>query len=512
MPSEGPADGRPDGTLASPPDGDADAPPLGIVPEGRLHPLSWLFVLVHQLRQVALPLILVVVVGRGDWWEVAGVAGAVVLALYSLVYSLSFRYRLGATALVVREGILSRTERHIPYARIQNVVQRRNPLHRLFGVTELRLESAGGSKPEAVMNVITAAEAARIEGLLRGAAPTDFRGVALAAGGTLLSLPTRELVRLGLVTNRGLVAVGAVFAFGMQLGLWDNPLPGAPTDAELAQAEAALGAGGPAGLAVYAVLGAIAFLIVLKLLSVAVALVSFHGFRLQRIGERIATERGLLTRHSASARRDKVQRLLLGESWLARRLHRRWLWCDVAAGTPGAGEAQEGRRLRWLAPIAAPERLQEVVSEVVPGLELDSLPWTPLHRFAWRRRFWRRAVLAIAVCCLAAALAGPMALLLLVVLLPLSLAGSRGWARFAAYACDGRHFAFRSGWLDRQWVVARIDKGQALRLLSSPFDRRRGMACVELDSAGASPTRLRVPYLGELEARELAARLRSSLD
>jgi hypothetical protein len=36
------------------------------------------------------------------------------------------------------------------------------------------------------------------------------------------------------------------------------------------------------------------------------------------------------------------------------------------------------------------------------------------------------------------------------------------------------------------------------------------MASVELDSAGASPTspRLRVPYLAEIEARELVARLR----
>jgi putative membrane protein len=480
-------------------------------PEGRLHPFSWLFVLVTQLRQVFLPLVVVVLFGRGAWWDSVGAAGALGLALYSLVYSFGFRYRLGPDALVVREGILNRTERHIPYARIQNVVQRRNPLHRMFGVTELRLESAGGSRPEAVMNVITVAEALRIEELLRGAAPAA--GAAAADGETLLALPPRELARLGLVTNRGLVAVGAAFALAAQLGIWERGGREVVPGIDLEAASALLG-GGVRGAALAAVLGLAAFVVALKALSVAVAVVTFHGFRLRRVGERVAVEHGLLTRHVASARRDKVQRLLVGETWLARRLGRRWLSCEVAAGVPGAGGEHEGRRLQWLAPEATPAAVQRVLEAVAPGLALDALPWMPLHRLAWRRRFGRRALLLAIACAAAAAVAGPWALVALPLLLPLLVVAARGWARFAAYACDGRHFAFRSGWLAHQWVVARVDKGQALLLSSTPFDRRRGMATVELDSAGAVPTnpRLRVPYLAELEARELVARLRAALD
>lgn len=489
------------------------APPAAPAAEGRLHPFSWLFVLVTQLRQVALPLVVVVLFGRGAWWEIAGAAGALALAIYSLVYSFGFRYRLGPTELMVREGLFSRHERHVPYARIQNVVQRRNPLHRLFGVTELRLESAGGSRPEAVMNVITAAEAARIEEVLRGAAAADAVTSAVAAGETVLTLPTGELLRLGLVTNRGLVAIGAVLALGGQLGLWDEPLEPSTAGHGFHEAETFL-AGGPLGLVFGALLLLIAFVVALKLLSVGVTLASFHGFRLRRTGERIATEQGLLTRHSASARRDKVQRLLVWESWLARRLHRCRLSCEVAAGAPGSHSESDGRRLKWLAPIASPAGLQHVLAAVAPGLVLAALPWSPLHPRAWRRRFWRHATLVTAACTLLAAATRPEVLGLLVLLLPGSLIAARGWARFSAYACDGQHLAFRSGWLDRRWVVLRIDKGQSLRLATSPFDRRRGMASIELDSAGASPTspRLRVPYLAEIEARDLAARLRAALD
>jgi len=115
----------------------------------------------------------------------------------------------------VREGVLGRTERHIAYARIQNIVQQRNPLHRWFGVTELRLESAGGARPEAVMTVITVAEAARIEAVLRGRRPGTDTASPLPAAQPLLALAPDEVVRLGLVTNRGLVVVGAIVALVM---------------------------------------------------------------------------------------------------------------------------------------------------------------------------------------------------------------------------------------------------------------------------------------------------------
>ena len=52
---------------------------------------------------------------------------------------------------LVREGLLDRTQRHIPFARIHNISQQSQFFHRLLGVTVLRLDSAAGGKPEAVI-------------------------------------------------------------------------------------------------------------------------------------------------------------------------------------------------------------------------------------------------------------------------------------------------------------------------------------------------------------------------
>jgi putative membrane protein len=476
----------------------------------RLHPLSWLFAMIGQLRPLVVPLAVLLFLGQGDWWELAAVAGAIGVGVASWVRSFAFRYRLTEEALVVREGILHRTERHVPLARVQNVVQRRNPLHRAFGVTELRLESAGGARPEAVMNVITVAEAERLEAILRGRAAAE----APQAGTErpLLSLAPAELVRLGLVTQRGMVVVGAALAFAMQIEPLREAVTAAPERliATLARRGGAL-QGTTAGTILAAVLLGLLFLAALQVLSVARAFTGFYGFTLRRSGERITTVSGLFTRQVASARRDKIQRLIIGESLLSRLLGRQWLWCEVAAGA-APGEQERSVRLKWLAPLATPETIAALVAEVAPGVELAALSWRPPHPRAFRRILRKRLLAVAAVAALAAALRAVL-LPAAALLLPWAVLGARGQVRFAGHAHERGVFAVRGGWLRRQWVLAWVEKGQGLALAASPFDRRHGMASVELDTAGATSLgpALRAAYLGEEQARRLAAELRAGL-
>ncbi|MGM3151304.1 PH domain-containing protein, partial [Escherichia coli] len=80
---------------------------------------------------------------------------------------------------------------------------RQNPLHRLFGVAELRLESAGGARPEAEMRVLKLDQALALERLVRqrGHAPqaADTHATTDTAdagdGQVLLRLSSWEVVR-----------------------------------------------------------------------------------------------------------------------------------------------------------------------------------------------------------------------------------------------------------------------------------------------------------------------------
>lgn len=531
----------------------------------RLHPFSWLFVLLNQLRQVALPLVALLVFGRGEWWELIGVVAAVAFAAHAFVVSLSFRYRLGERELVVREGLFDRTERNVPFARIQNVVQRRNLLHRLFGVTELRLESAGGAKPEAVMNVVTLAAAAELERALRderaprsrqpgqagqeglaarpgqvgeagtagaagtGAAADDGRsrgdrgdlaaasplGAGLPAshpawaGGpapqTLYQLSLADTIRFGLISNRGMVLVAAAIGLLFQGGGDPREMPGIRALWNLLEGHLGsfVDGHGPLELVAAALLLVGGAVLLLRLLSVAIALNTLWDFRLDLEGERLTSEHGLLTRIRAGATRAKLQLITLEEGILHRLFARQTVRVAVAAGVSG-GEGDQAR-LRWIAPLIPRSEVPALLAAVQPGTDVAAMGWQSLHPRAFRRLAKRSLFGVAGLTALLTKLFGPPGLATLLLAVP-SLLRARRFARRSGWGRDDELFAVRLGGWREVTLLVRREKIQAVRLLATPFDRRAGMARVLVDVAGANDlgaATVEVPFLGEDVARAL---------
>src|SRR5690606_2230574 len=106
------------------------AAPATVVAGHRLHPMSWLFELIAQLRQFLVPLLALVVFGQGDRSELWPLAGVAVLVAASLWRYSAFRYQPEADQLVLRTGLLSRNVRVVPYGRIHNVAVDQTLLHR----------------------------------------------------------------------------------------------------------------------------------------------------------------------------------------------------------------------------------------------------------------------------------------------------------------------------------------------------------------------------------------------
>jgi putative membrane protein len=463
---------------------------------GRLHPWSWLFTLLGYLRQFLLPLLVLLIFGGGEWWQWIGLAAAPLLITASVIYALTFRYWLEGDALVIRSGVLVRQRRVLPLRRIQNIGRRQSLLHRLFGVAELQIESAGGVTTEAHMRVLAVADAERFERLVRERSDVEEAGPA----SPLLQLPAAELVRLGLISNRGMVVVAAGFGVLAQTG--DGLARAIRPLAALAERTFARVLGEHALDLTAAVVGGVLLVLLvvvgLRLLSVLLALLVFHDFRLSAANGRLSAEYGLLTRVRTSATRAKIQSAWIEESLLHRLFGRVSLRVEVAGSeAPNEGE---GRRMRWLAPICTPADAARLLQEVVPGLVLASLEWRPVHRSAARRRFMRAALALLLPVALLSALHSPWWLLALA-LLPWLWFAARGWARSSGHALDARVFAVRRGWLSRVTVLARRDRAQALSLVQSPFDRRHGTAVLEMDVAGGQmAARLRLPFMAEDEA------------
>ena len=457
--------------------------------EHRLHPWSWLFVTLQHLKQFILPLLVLLFAGRGDRNELWPLIGVGVLAVISVWQYFTYSYRLLPERIEIRSGLLERKLRQIAYARIHNVALHQTLLHRIFNVAEVRLESAGGAKPEAEMRVLRYEKAIALEHLVRerggeAAHATPGAPAAAASSSTLLQLGTGEVIRHGLISNRGVVLVATAFAGMSQLSprFFANFIE-RWVKAGAGYAESHRFGWIDYGLAVLTVLAL--FVVALRLLSVLTSLLQYHGFTLTETGRRLTVVRGLLTRLRTSAPKRRIQAWSLRESVLHRLFGRRALSIDTAAGQAG-GDGQQQRSLRELAPVATPDACDALVRHLLPGVAWPPAQWQPLHRLTWLR-IWLGALLWVlpvtAVLVWRYGSWGALALLWL----PWSAFLAWKAATKAGWSLDGRLFATRAGWWSRSWRFAEVGKLQALRVARSPIDRLFGMRSLLLDTAGANP-------------------------
>lgn len=481
--------------------------------EHRLHPLSWLFVLIAQMKQFILPLIVLLFAGRGDRNDLWSLIAVGALALASLAEYFTYRYTLRGDGIRIRSGWLHRSLREIPFARIHNVNLHQSLLHRLFGVAEVRLEAAGGVKPEAQMRVLRMDQALALEALVRRRGHADETSVEAEPTPPLLTLSTGELVRLGLISNRGMLVVAAALGalaqtgddvFGVLIDRWGKLAFGWLTDTIGQHSHDS-----PLTIGLAVATLAIAALAAVRLLSVLLAILQFHGFVVREDEGRISVERGLLARSRSSAKRHRIQAWSLREGVLHRWFDRRSLRVDTAAGQRGA---QEQHTLKDIAPVATPQRCDELIQHFLPDAGWGALDWQPLHRRAWLRI----AVPGLLLVLLASGfLYGRFDAwgLLALALVPLQLWRAHRIAGACGFASNGRIVAWRTGWLSKTWNFAEIGKLQAARLSQSPLDRRLGMASLLLDTAGASPfgAPLHLRHLPLDVAEALSARLVAKL-
>jgi putative membrane protein len=494
--------------------------------ERRLHPLSVLFGLTGALRSVALPALLLAFGARsvGGGWELWALPFVVPLTLVALVRYLSLRYRFDEHELVIRSGVLVRSERHVPYARIQNLDGVQNVLHRLLGTVEVRVETGGGEEPEATLRVLSLAAFEEMRRRVAGRRVAGARGGAAEAEATgggrlLLALPLREVLLCGLIGGRGSLVLGAAFGLVWEIGLFDR-LAGrwswerGPVRGLFRELWGALT--GDGGLPVARLLQVAAVIagivLVLRLAALVWAVVKLYGFRLTRAGEDLHLELGLLTRVTATIPLRRIQTVTVRESPFHRLCGRASVRVETAGGGTegeGSGEGAAAQR-EWLAPLLPKAALPGFLGELLPEVELATPDWQSAPPRAFRRELksWLLVALLLTLPFLVLrwwALA-PFALLL-----AWAFAGARGTLAHLGWAVTGSAVLAQSGWLWRRTSLVRFSKIQAVALHESPFDRRAAMARLRVDTAGAGESShgIAIPYLPRATAdrlsRDLAA-------
>lgn len=480
--------------------------------ERRLHAAAIGAEALSGLRQIAVPLIVVALVGSGGGGSVGGIlfygiAGLVVSVVFAAIGWETTRWWLREDEVRLRTGVLSEKVVAIPLERVQAVDTVRGPVQRLFGVVELHVQAAGGGKQgEIVLKAVTTAEAEELREAVRAAGDTPTAAVAAeAAAGPGLAHPEapaarparpdgpRAEWRLG----RGRLVAAALTSgsFGVLV----------PVVAGLSQTfDDVFGADQAERLVPHSV-AAVALIVVgvvaaAWLLSVLGTLVAFAGFTATRDGERLRIGRGFLERREASVPVARVHAVRVIESPL------REPFGLATVRIESAGYAAEAATAQTLLPVVRRRDVPAVLAQLLPELAAPpDLPFTTVPPPRARRRFLLPPVATALVVAAGLAIAfPPYGLLALLLLVP---AAAFGLAAFRASgaARTGDLVVLRSRGLTRQTATADARRLQEVRTRANPFQRRGHLATLAV--AVSSKRRLSAEHLDAIDAATLHAAL-----
>jgi len=445
----------------------------------RLHVASPLINLVPQAWRIVRaywPLLLALIIGTEagnglSWFDLLYLPAFFLAPMArTVVHWATLRYRIHDGRLEIRSGLLYRQVRLIGPERIQNSELVRNPFHRLTGLVEVRLETAGGEQTEGLLSALSLPQAQvlmdRLDTLRRsaGVAPVSEDG---PSERVLLTVGTLELLAHGLTSRRvGVLAV--IVAVGLEL--WQQ-LGGADPSALQQGLHPAFIAG--VVLASF-VLGVI--------LAVGNTLLRYHGLELVQLDDRVEARHGLLTRRQVGLQTRRIQLMRVDEPLLRRVMGYATLHMEtagLAAGPDGMRQAEA------TIPMVDRRELYGLCRQLVSGLDAD--PWggdlepAPTRALVW---IWQRALvrggLLVVVSLL---LGGTWGLLSLLVIPAMLVAGWFDWRWQAWRITDHLVVARRGFWIRRTWILPRR-KIQSAVCVQGPVLRIWGLSQVLVRMAG----------------------------
>ena len=426
--------------------------------------------------------------------------GLLLLSLTAnLIRYLVLRIRYEGDELIIKRGFIFRSERHIPYRRIQNIDVIQSVLHRPFNVGVVKIETSSGGEVEAELRVLSLAAVETMRTRVFGDAAADEDGRALAANdpgagpaarsGTveaaaardLLSLRLSELILIGLITNRGLTFVAVIFGAAWQLEAQFEFFDRYDLTAWAGRLLDVLAA---TPIFFWIALAA-GFLAVLYAFSICWSVVRFYGFRLQRQGDDLRIECGLFTRVRATIPRRRIQFITVRQTPLHRLFGRATMRVETA-GTNIQDDETSLLSRRWFVPLLPSDRVDEMIEAVQPAFTIRDADWQPLAPKA-RRRLLRRAALFTAAPGLAAVLILPWEVGAILWAGVLLVALARAWRLPAVtrWSVTDRRIVYRTGVFTRLTSITLFSRVQTVATRQTPFDRRWSMAALSVDTAGA---------------------------
>lgn len=455
------------------------------------------------------PLAAFLVAYKGDLASKAVIAASafvIVTVTIAILRYWFFRFQIRDESILIREGVINKTQVDIKFDRIQAVNAEQTLLFRFFHLTTVRFDTAGSSGQEGVLPGIRLTLADELKERLGSViaarsedrnAVTNEPAVSGPALRSLLRFSFRDVVKVGLSSNRSLILLAllapvvdpAIEALQARFDQEDV------TDAAIQASEIGVAEG--AGLVVLLI---ITVMTILMFISVVSAFFRYHRFELQTDGEQFRSTGGLLTRHEHAIRFSKIQSLHISQNLVHRMLGRLGLRAKQAAsGRQSAAQS-------FVVPLVEPDMLAPLTDlsfgEAFADADLD--PGSDLFQRVSPHFLRSRSTLfgLLPALGVLAVFALPLGWQALWFLLWIPVAVLYFWQRYRRLGvCIGSEgIAVRDGLFGYSVVAHLIRKVQRVNVTQSPFQRRKGLATVRLFLASGS---VRIPFVPAEDAFKL---------
>lgn len=343
----------------------------------KLHPVSALINLMKSVKDMAIPIVIIVLANGFNFTadvrdenffsQMIPLLILLVVAVFTFIGGIlkwwTFRYWFEDSELRVEYGLFVKKKRYIPFDRIQSLNYREGIFHRIFGLVQVLVETAGGKtgKAEAELTAITRAAADQIEREMNqaklGQQPVEEAMVQLPVGRVIHKMSPKDLMILATTSSGIGVVVFGVFAVLSQFAEY---LPYEWIYDEfnhLIQYGIAL----VASLIFFGLLGA-------WIISVAITLLNYYDFTVTEENNRLIITRGLLEKKRITIPLNRVQAIKIIENPLRQPFGLATVQVESAGGGFALGEDKK----ITVFPVISKKEAIERLTELFPQFEFTN--------------------------------------------------------------------------------------------------------------------------------------------
>ncbi len=454
-------------------------------------------ILFRQLWPILLILIIGGRSGRHRWTLFAVMIFASISMVLAIIAYYRFYFFIRNDELNIRKGVLNRTSLNIPFDRIQSINFQQTPLHRLFNVVKVEIDTAGSAKSEIALDALSREDAHQLREIILErkkelvpdlATESEVMNVkASPKEEKIFSLSLKDLLKVSITQNH-IRSGGLIFAFGWWIL---SQLEDVGMDVEEVLKELFQRATVPK---FYTVLFVLAALIIASLIiSVARTVIKYYDLCLWRSGDKYRLVSGLFTRKETAAIDQKIQLM----EWSNNPLKRLYNHFDMRLKQ--ASSATVRSRKAIAIPGCSPKHIK-LLQENWLGKSFAENPATravSIHYF-YRRLMYR--VLFVAGLFAALFLSGNEYYWLSLLLLPYFILTSWLAYKKRGYAIAEDLLLVRRGIFGNWFSVMPLYKIQSVILSQRPYESRRNLATIDISTASGKMT---IPFVEQSTAELL---------